>query len=321
MQFAKSIRGMRKLIARGNYDCVNSHNRNASIVARVAAWAERVPLNLYTAHGCYFHDDQSALAYEATLLLEAALAKITDFTLSQSGEDTDLMVRRGFIAGDRIRTIGNGIDTVRFRPGGDRASLEAELGLPVGRRRIASVGRLVAGKGFSDLLRSFAEVHASRPDTELVIVGGNIAQDIHPYEREFRDEVRSRGLEDAVRVTGITKRVRDYLAVTDVFVLPSYREGLPRTLLEAMSMALPVIATDIRGCREAVQGGEGGYVYRPHDTATLATYLAHVLDDPDRASRLGAAGRQRAVERYDEGGYVQRQVAAIDDLIGSCMTR
>ena len=320
-QFGKAVLGMRALIARGGYDCVNSHNRNASIVARVAAWLERVPINLYTAHGYYFHDDQSSVAREATVYLEAALARITDYTLSQSAEDTALMVRRGYVPPSRIRTIGNGIDTERFAPGADRSVVEGELGLAAGKRRVASVGRLVTGKGFSDLLCAFDEVHRTRPDAELVIIGGNIAQDISPYQAEFMGEVRKRGLEGAVQITGITNRVPDYLAAVDVFVLPSYREGLPRSLIEAMSMGLPVIATDIRGCREAVEVGTSGYLYPPHDWRALARHLEAVLDDPAHAAALGAAARARAVEQFDEGGYVAKQVATLEHLIDSCVAR
>src|SRR5262249_54924261 len=89
LEFLFSIQGLRKILRRGHYECINSHNRAASIVGRIAAWLERAPINLYTAHGYYFHDDQRWHAREATILLEALLARITDHTLSQSSEDSE----------------------------------------------------------------------------------------------------------------------------------------------------------------------------------------------------------------------------------------
>jgi glycosyltransferase involved in cell wall biosynthesis len=308
---------MRQLIRTGHYDCVNGHNRNASIVARIAAWLEGVPVNLYTAHGFYFHDGQSPLARTATVYLEASLAHITDFTLSQSAEDVALMTARGYIHADRIRTIGNGIDTVRFHPRqAERSALETALGLRPERFRIASTGRLVRAKGFSDLLAAFAQLQAEDPAAELLLIGGNIAQDISPYQAEFLAQARALGVHDALVVTGITDCVEDYLATCDVFVLPSYREGLPRALLEAMAMQLAVIATDIRGCREAITHGENGYLYPPQDVASLVTLLRRLRADPALRASLGRQARARASTAFDERDYVARQVKTIDRLVG-----
>jgi glycosyltransferase involved in cell wall biosynthesis len=225
------------------------------------------------------------------------------------------MTARGYIPADRIEVIGNGIDTTRFRPRpSEREELERTLGLRSGRFRIASTGRLVRGKGFGDLLAAFARLGA--PDGELVIIGGNIAQDISPYHAEFLEQARKLGIEQNVVVTGITERVEDYLATCDVFVLPSYREGLPRSLLEAMAAELAVIATDIRGCREAIIHGETGYLFAPHDVARLAELLNELRTRPELRASLGRSARTRAVTTFDERGYVARQVRAIDLLVG-----
>lgn len=315
-RFMQAIAQMRQLLRAGRFDCVNGHNRNASIVARIAARLEGVPVNLYTAHGFYFHDDQKPLARAATIGLEAALARITDFTLSQSTEDVTLMTSRGFIPSDRIIPIGNGIDTSRFRPRhAERTALESALGLRHNRFRVASTGRLVQGKGFGDLLAAFAELHRDNPTVELTLIGGNIAQDISPYQAEFLAKARALGVQDVLVVTGITHRVEDYLATCDVFVLPSYREGLPRSLLEAMATELAVIATDIRGCREAVTP-ESGYLFAPHDVAQLVALLRRLHADPSLRESLGRHARARVVAKFDERNYVTRQVQAIEQLVG-----
>jgi glycosyltransferase involved in cell wall biosynthesis len=322
LQFARAIGAMRKIVRRGRYDCLASHNRNASIVGRSTAFLERVPVNLYTAHGFYFHDDQGRAAHAGTLALETALARITDFTLSQSEEDMKMMVARRLIRRDRIEHIGNGIDTRRFYPRPEqRAQLEADLGLPSNVFRVAATGRLVRGKGFSDLLVAFAAFHARHPASQLVIIGGNIDQDLDAYGDELMRESERLGLtrtgaSPSFVVTGLTNRVPDYLATADVFTIPSYREGLPRALIEAMSAGLAVIATDIRGCREAVVHEDSGFLYPPHDSARLEARIEELFASPELRARLGARARKRAIDHFDERDYVNRQVEAIHRLVG-----
>ncbi len=317
LEFIIAVQRMRQLIRKGDYDCVNSHNRNASIIARIAAWLEKVPVNLYTAHGFYFHDDQSPLSKEITVWLEAILARLTDFTLSQSQEDLEFAVHRGFIKAEKIGHIGNGIDTKRFTPSRDRKQLEQELNFNTNRFRICSVGRLVKGKGFSDLLDAFAKFHNTVGNSELVIIGGNIAQDISPFQQEFLDKVQALGLQQNVLVTGITDKVENYLAICDIFVLPSYREGLPRSLLEAMSMSVPSIATNIRGCREVISHGENGFLFEPKDVEKLFELILDLYQHPESRAKFANLGRKTVVNKYDESDYIQVQVQAINQLLNS----
>lgn len=316
-EFIAPVQRLRSLLRSNAYDCVNSHNRNSSIVGRIAAWMENVPVNLYTAHGFYFHDGQSRIAREATIGLEALLSLITDYTLSQSSDDIELMTSRGWIQASRIEAIGNGIDARRFAPREPdrRVALERSLGLRSGRFRVASTGRLVRGKGFTDLLSAFTTFRQNHPEAELLVIGGNVRYDIEPFHAEFLERAHAAGASDALTVTGMVKGVEDYLATSDVFVLPSYREGMPRALLEAMAMEVPVVATDIRGCREIVRHGRDGLLFNPHDVANLTTLLTRLRDDPEERARLGRSARARVCESFDERDYVTRQVHAITRLV------
>jgi glycosyltransferase involved in cell wall biosynthesis len=314
-----AIRNLRQLLRKGKYHCVDSHNRNASLVARVAAWLEHVPLNLYTAHGFYFHDGQSVATKELTVLLEAFLAKITHFTFSQSAEDLDFVVDRGLISKNRIVHISNGIDTKRFSPRPDRTELEIRFGLKAPSYRIATTGRIVKGKGFEDLLNAFARIRTTGLDAELLMIGGNIAQDIEPFQRQFRNEIEALGLKDHVRITGIVDEVPEYLATADVFVLPSYREGMPRSLIEAMAMGLPCIATDIRGCREIIDDGKNGLLFRPGQIDALVHLLQRCVQPSLRRS-LGQQAREKAERCYSEAKYVETQIRYIEDWLGAQTT-
>jgi len=147
------------------------------------------------------------------------------------------------------------------------------------------------------------------------VVGGNIDFEISPVQREFLDEAQALGLSDSLTVTGMVENVEDYLAASDVFVIPSYREGLSRALLEAMSMNVAVIATAIRGSREVVQDGVNGLLYPPRDVEQLAARLRLLYNHPGLRRSIGGKARAAVLERFDERDFVARQVSIIERLL------
>jgi glycosyltransferase involved in cell wall biosynthesis len=249
---------------------------------------------------------------------EALLGSITTCTFSVTAEDMDLMIARGFVPPGRIVWIGQGIDTKRFRPTIVRGAAEQIIGLRPAKFRVVAVGRIVEGKGFSDLLRSVALLRDDGYQLELVLVGGNIAQEISPLAREVMEEARALRLADAVTVTGMVDHVEDYLAASDVFVIPSYREGLSRALLEAMSMGLAVVATRIRGNREVLQDGVSGLLYPPRDVKQLSACIRLLHDDPAFRRHIGQRARTVVLERFDEQDFVSRQIVEIERLLSDC---
>jgi len=131
----------------------------------------------------------------------------------------------------------------------------------------------------------------------------------------LRRRVCEEGLDGRFLFTGFTSEVPKYLRMMDIFVLPSYREGFPRSVLEAMATELPVVATNIRGCREAVVHGETGFIVPPKNAKALADAVAFLLEHPEKAKQMGRAGRERAVKLYDQRVVAGRFVAAFDRLL------
>ncbi len=307
-QFVRAIRKMRLFLDVGGFHVVNGHNRNSSIVSRCAAALAGVPVNLYTAHGFYFQDNQSWVSYRLTEVFERMLAHITTHTLSQSDEDTRYVTRKGWIDPQRIQTIGNGVDTDRFNPEGP---------LPDGEKsakfRICAVGRMVAGKGFEDILRALSRSQ-HRDCIEMVFIGGNIKQDIAPSAGAFQALIDTLGLGSQIHVTGMVDNVEAYLRSADLFIHPSYAEGMPRSLLEAMSTALPCIATRIRGAREIIDG-DNGLLYEPHDCVALAGLIDRLFEDEETRASMGRKARASVVGRFRQEDYLLRQVTAIDTLV------
>ncbi len=315
LTFFRCIRRFRTFLRQHRYNVVNAHNRNASIVARIAAWMEPVPHNIYTAHGFYFHDNQSRAAYEMTVLLERALSWTNTHTFSQSREDLDRLARRGASLIRRSHWIGNGIDQARFERRRGKREAEASLGLEPDVFRIATVGRIVRGKGLEDLVGVLPRLRDRIPNARLLIIGGNIDLDIEPWAEELFASIDARGLREYVHVTGLTDRVPDYLEASDVYVSPSRREGISRSMLEAMSLPLPVIATRVRGAREVLRHGENGLLYSPGDLKALAQRIGSLASNARLRDDLMKAARLTVERTYTQTAYVERQIRAIDEIL------
>lgn len=303
----RAYRAVSALFARERFDLVHVHTPIAALIARLAATRWRVPRIVYTAHGFYFHDRMGPLAYGAFAALEWVGGRFTDILFTQAEEDAATARRLRLCRGGVIAAIGNGSDPARFHPAPDadsRAALRASLGLAPDRVAIVCVARLVAEKGYPELFAAMRDV-----DAELLVVGdrlasdhaGSIAAEIQAVER---DPVLSR----RIRFLGYRKDVPDLLRAADIFVLASHREGMPRSIIEAMLSGLPVVATDIRGAREEVRHEETGLIVPVQDPAALGAAFARLAGDTAMRRRFGAAGLARSIALYDERQVIGRQL-------------
>jgi glycosyltransferase involved in cell wall biosynthesis len=229
---------------------------------------------------------------------------MTDVFLTVSDEEaTD--ARRLFIARGAI-SVRNGRDPAVFHPDpAARARIRDGLGVPADRVVIVAVSRLVRHKGYPELLAAMRDV----PGAELWVVGERLATDRGEDLSPLFAEAAATG---RVRRLGYRSDVAAVLAAADIFVLPSHFEGLPMSIIEAMLAGLPVVATNIRGPREQVTDGVTGLLVPPGTIAPLAGALNRLVADAALRAKMGAAGRARALERYDEARVVTRTL----DLLG-----
>lgn len=295
-----------RYLRRERFDVVHVHGPLVSMQARVAARLARVPTVIYHAHGFYFHEGMAGRTYRAARWLERTFCRhLTDVVVTINEEDLRLARRQRFRPdpGDIIHAPGVGIDTERFSPqhpatDPDVAELRARLAPEPDATVVTFVGRLVGEKGVRELLVAFDAIAAARPHARLVIIGEQ-----HSSERDHttgawvRQFVTRSRAGERIMLLGRRHDVPDLLRATDVFVLPSHREGMPVSLLEAMATGLACVTTDVRGCREAVDGGAGVLV-PPRDPAALADVLATLADDPQLRAAIGAQARRRVVDRY-----------------------
>jgi glycosyltransferase involved in cell wall biosynthesis len=295
------------LLRRERFDLVHTHNPKPGVLGRVAARLAGVPLVVNTVHGLYATPEDKLGRRAAVLGLEWLAGRCSDLELYQSEEDLRWARRLRLARKGRSHLLGNGTDLGRFDPAQvppERvAALRRELGLPADALVVGAVGRLVAEKGYRELFAAARAVRQADPRVRFVAVG---APDLEKADAIGQEEL-ARAAGD-VLVTGWRDDVRDLLAVMDVFVLASWREGMPRSAIEAAAMGKALVLTDIRGCREVARHDREALLVPPRDPGALAGAISRLAADPALRDRLGAAARRRALERFSEAKVAGRVV-------------
>lgn len=199
---------------------------------------------------------------------------------------------------------GSGINTTHFQP------VKAE---PNEQPVFTMIGRLIVEKGVYDYIEAIRLVRKKKPQTKFRLIGEFDASHARSIKKEELDSWIGDGL---IEYVPHLTDVRDAIATSDVIVLPSYREGTPRTLLEAGAMAKPMIATDVPGCRHVVMDGDNGFLCKvksPNDLAAkMLLFLA--LSDEER-EQMAITSRKRIIEKFDEQIVIERYLKLIDELL------
>ena len=242
----KSLWRLYRLMRRERFDIVHVHTPVAAALGRVAAKLARVPIIIYTAHGFYSHELMTPWKRRLIIWVERLLGKCcTDMLFTQSSEDRETAMEERIAIEERAIWIGNGVDTKVFNKIEPDPKLRAELELRPDAKVIGFIGRLVREKGVGELLEAMGLVIKEIPEAKLLIVGDTLESDRDRRTRErLQQLIRRNRLEDAIKFTGFREDIPELLSIMDLFVLPSHREGMPRTILEAMAAGKPVVATN-----------------------------------------------------------------------------
>lgn len=257
----------------------------------------------YTVHGFAHQWDAPSRRERFLERTERLLAARTDLMLFQSQEDLARARTSGYRS--RLVYLGNGVEDEWF-----------DVPQRLGRRgplHALFIGRLVREKGLAELLDSVEQV----PNVYLTLAGGQLGSERDGAEVLVRERASSPGLAGRVRVLGSVPKTRlqEEMAATDVVVLPSHREGVPRSLIEGLASGRPAIATDIRGCRELVEHGRNGYLVPVRDVGALAAALRRMRDLTDlEYAELSRVARERASALYRERLVIDRLLRAYADL-------
>jgi glycosyltransferase involved in cell wall biosynthesis/ribosomal protein S18 acetylase RimI-like enzyme len=295
----RAFRELVTIFRNGRFHVVHTHNPKPGVMGRLAARVARVPIVVNTVHGFYATPEDPVSRRLPVVAMEWVAARFSDLELYQSGEDLRWARRRGVVSASRSQFLGNGTDLVRFDPSAVPsarvAELRDELGIPDGVMVVGTVGRMVAEKGYREFFEAARRIRAVMPDVRFVAIGET--DDSKP-DAIRASEIGERS--DEVVFTGWRSDIPELLALMDVFVLASWREGYPRSAIEAAAMGRPLVLTDIRGCREVIRDGIEGFLVPPRDVVRLTEAVSRLLRDLELRRELGEAARARALQSFDE---------------------
>ncbi|MCM8800412.1 MAG: glycosyltransferase family 4 protein [Candidatus Omnitrophica bacterium] len=195
---------------------------------------------------------------------------------------------------DRLALIYNGVDVNRFSPGKDDFNLRNYFGIKPSQKVIGTLGRFSPRKGYETLIYAIKEVIKGFPEVKFLWVGEG---DIN-LKMKFIDKIKKLGITEHFILTGFYEEVWHLLKIMDIFCLPSLSEGFSRSILEAMSTGLPVVATRVGGNLEIIEHKVDGLLVPPEDPQALACALIELLSNEEEAKKMGLAGRQKVVERF-----------------------
>lgn len=288
---AKLVRVFRRL----RPDIVHTHTAKAGTLGRIAALIARVPVRVHTFHGHVFHGYFGNVTTQLVLFVERLLARVTTRIVTVSAGQASELVEMYRICGpERVEVIPLGLDLARFAPDAI-AALRGEFRSEIGAGRtaiITIVGRMVPIKNHSLFLRVAAELTARGYDCTFVVVGAG--------EEEARVRSLAGELQVAARVrfTGWRRDLPRIYADSDVVVLTSKNEGTPVSVIEALAAGCAVVATDVGGVREVLDGGRLGALCPPEDCSALTAAISHLLDDPAARTAIGCRGESEMPLRF-----------------------
>jgi glycosyltransferase involved in cell wall biosynthesis len=231
----------------------------------------------------------------------------------QNGDDRALFIDAGLVKPEQTDLLpGSGIDLTRFSIDGKSLTPSAnDLGRPF---RFLLIARMLCDKGVVEYVAAAKQIRARWPNVECALLG---FLDVQNPAAISTEEMNAWVAEGHVRYLGVSDDVRSEIAAADCIVLPSYREGTPRTLLEAAAMAKPIITTDAVGCREVVDDGVNGYLCKVRDAEDLAAKMDRMLAlSMDERAAMGRAGRKKMETQFDEKIVIAKYLQVVAELVG-----
>jgi glycosyltransferase involved in cell wall biosynthesis len=294
---------------------VHTHNPKPGVYGRLAARAAGVPV-VNTVHGLYATRDDRLARRALVYGLERLAATCSAVELVQNPEDFETLARLR-VPARRLVQLGNGIDLGAFDPTtvgpAEREAARAEIGAAPGDVVIGVVGRLVWEKGYGEVFEAAMALRDRTPRTRFVVVGPS---DPGKADAVAADDV-SRARAGGVQFLGRRNDMKRLYAAMDLYVLASYREGFPRSAMEAAAMGLPVVATDIRGCRQVVEDGRTGLLVPPRNAGALRDAIRRLADAPEQRRAMGAAAREKARSEFDQQRVIDITLAAYEVALGN----
>ena len=300
-----TLASLARLFRRLRPQIVHTFDTKPCVWGPLAATLAGVPRVVATLTGVggalYLNDGIVTRTVRASYMsLQKLACAFTNVTIFQNREDAGHFIAAAIVREETSRVIpGSGVSTERLTPGciaeDVRQRARAELGIQPGELVVTMISRVIRSKGVLEFATAAREIRRRNPRVRFLLVGPD---DQGSCDRLSAGEWAT--VRDAVTVSGQRGDVPVLLSLSDVFVLPSaYREGIPRVLLEAASMGLPIVTTDSPGCNAAVADGVNGFLVPTCDAAALRRAIGALIENSELRRSFGSASRRRAVEHFD----------------------
>ncbi|MDD6184481.1 MAG: glycosyltransferase family 4 protein [Bacteroidales bacterium] len=296
---------------------VHGNTPKGGLLSMLAAWLTRVPVRIYVCHGLRYQGC-SGLKRKLLMFMEMLSCHCATHVISVSNGVKKALKDDG-ISNKEPVVIWNGsisgVDAVKFDPHRHFAKdeIRKSLGLETGTFVLTFVGRMVKDKGINELVEAFTVLSANHPDIRLLLIGiiedgGNL---LSADTREIIED------NPAIIAPGERSDIPEILSITNVFVLPSYREGLPISLIEAGAMGTPIIATDVVGCNEVITNEETGLLIPSHSSADIVRAVEKLYSNQDFCLSIGEKCREAVLDRYESGKvhrmYMDYYLSLVDE--------
>ncbi len=298
----RAARELWGILRRERFEVLHTHNPKPGLYGRVLGRLAGVPIVVNTVHGLDATQDDRLAKRAVVYGLEAVASRFSHAELVQSPEDLKLLHRSRISPPKKTKLLGNGVDLTRFDKArfdeAHRKRVRESLDIADDQIAVGVVGRLVAEKGYPELFEA-----AARLDDRYVVIA------VGPHDPDKADALPESLLDDArshgVRLLGMRSDVDELYRAFDMFVLPSHREGFPRAAMEAAASSLPVIATDIRGCRQVVEPGRNGFLIPVRDPEAIGKAIESIGNNAELRVLMGRSSRAKAEAEFDERRVVE----------------
>ena len=294
-----------RIFKKNEYDIVHTHTTKAGILGRIAAYISGVPVIVHGLHGSTFEAFNSQFLNDLLFFFEKITAKFTDAYISVSKMLSETYIEKGIGNKNNHYTVYSGMDLTKFYHARDKTNnreIYKNLGIDTEDFIVGNVARLETRKGHQFLLDAFKDIAEKQRDggVKLLIIGeGNKRTYLENYVKELN-------LESKVIFTGYREDVEELMALMDIFVLTSLREGLPRVLVQAAAVGMPSIAFNVDGVPEIIKDNYNGFLVEPGNIEQLKDKIKEYIDNRELILLHGKNGRKFIGNKWSIKGMVDR---------------
>jgi N,N'-diacetylbacillosaminyl-diphospho-undecaprenol alpha-1,3-N-acetylgalactosaminyltransferase len=313
----KAIKNIYLALKPYKLDILHTFTAKPNIYGVIAGRALKIPkiINLVEGLGSFYieNDIKSVLIRKIIELFYKITFKFSNLCIFVNEDDPKYLIEKNIISPKKVRIIKSvGIDTAFFCDDMDvlqKQRYKLSINIDPSKKVVLMIARVIKHKGILEYLEAARNIKSKREDVEFVLVGGLDEGNKFGIKKEILHEYDILWLKERTDI-------KELLSITDIFVLPSYYgEGVPRTLLEAASMAKPIITTNHTGCKEVVEDGKNGFLVPIKDYKTLAQKLEILIDNPDLREKFGKNSREKAKKEFDIKIIVDKYLKVYEEIL------